>query len=172
MGRARRKAVRRRGGARLQRHHGDPGGGGKTLHRRRLRDFAGIAGGELPGRVRLAAQRSRQTVRAYLLHGAVEHVGKPGALDQWRLRRAWLSDWRADHRTPLRRSRRAGHGQGIRGPARRTEAVARAAEEVTPTVPSCADQSPVSDDVRTRTLFSYFDAFSLREPNTLRSKTL
>ncbi len=37
------------------------------------------------GRIRLPAQRSRQAVRAHLLHRAVEHVGKSGGLDQWRL---------------------------------------------------------------------------------------
>ncbi len=41
-----------------------------------------------------------------------------------------LSDRRADHRPPLRRSRRARHGEGVRGLARAAEAVAEAAEEV------------------------------------------
>ena len=41
-----------------------------------------------------------------------------------------LSDRRADRRPPLRRHRRARHGQGVRGPARRAEAMAVAAEEV------------------------------------------
>ena len=74
-----------------------------------------------------------QAVRAHLLHRAVEHVGKSGHLDQWRLRQEGLSDRRADRRPPLRRSRRARHGQGVRGPARPAEAVAEPAEEVSRT---------------------------------------
>ena len=68
-----------------------------------------------------------------------EHIGytvpwnmseNPADLDQWRLRRQGFSDRRADRRPPLRRSRRARHGQGVRGPARPAAAVAVAAEEV------------------------------------------
>ena len=58
----------------------------------------------------------------------------PGRLDQWRLRRQGFSDRRADRRPPLRRSRRARHGQGVRGPARPAAAVAVAAEEVSSSV--------------------------------------
>ena len=72
-----------------------------------------------------------KAVRAHRLHRAVEHVGESGRLDQWRLRQQGLSDRRADRRPPLRRSRRARHGQGVRGPARPAEAVAEPAEEVT-----------------------------------------
>ena len=86
MGGARRETLRRRRGQGLQRHHGDPRRGGKTVLRTRLRDFAGVAGGEFRGRIRQPAQRSRQAVRAHLLHRAVEHGGKSGRLDQWRLR--------------------------------------------------------------------------------------
>ena len=71
-----------------------------------------------------------QAVRAHRLHRAVEHVGESGRLDQRRLRQEGLSDRRADRRPPLRRSRRARHGEGVRGPARRAAAVAEAAEEV------------------------------------------
>ena len=49
----------------FQRHHGDPRGRGKTVRRSRLRDLAGIAGGEFRRRTRRPAQRSRQAVRAY-----------------------------------------------------------------------------------------------------------
>ncbi len=41
-----------------------------------------------------------------------------------------LSDRRADRRPPLRRSRRARNGEGVRGPARPAKAVAEAAEEI------------------------------------------
>ena len=37
----------------------------------------------------------------------------PADLDQWRLRRKRVSDRRPDRRPPLRRSRRARHGQGV-----------------------------------------------------------
>ena len=47
-------------------------------------------------------------------------------------RQEGLSDRRADRRPPLRRPRRARHGQGVRGPARRATAVAEPAEEVAP----------------------------------------
>ena len=55
---------------------GDPRGGCKTVLRPRLRDFAGVAGGELPGRIRLPDQRSGQAVRAHRLYRAVEYVRK------------------------------------------------------------------------------------------------
>ena len=58
---------------------------------------------------------TRKTVRAHLLHRAVEHVGKSGRLDQRRLQRKRLSDRRSDHRPPLRRPRRARHSEGVRG---------------------------------------------------------
>ena len=51
----------------------------KTVRGPRLRDFAGVAGGEFRRRTRQPAQRSRQAVRAHLLHRAVEHVGNPAA---------------------------------------------------------------------------------------------
>ena len=54
----------------------------------------------------------------------------PADLDQWRLRQQGFPDRRADRRPPLRRPRRARHGQGLRGPARPAKAVAVAAEEV------------------------------------------
>jgi Asp-tRNA(Asn)/Glu-tRNA(Gln) amidotransferase A subunit family amidase len=79
---------------------------------------------------RFTPQRPRKAVRAHLLHRAVEHVGKPGRLDQWRLRQQGLSDRRADHRPPLRRSRGARHGQGVRRPAGCAKAVAGPAEKV------------------------------------------
>ena len=46
------------------------------------------------------------------------------------LRQEGLSDRRPDRRPPLRRSRRARHGQGVRGLARTAEAVAEPAEEI------------------------------------------
>ena len=46
MGGARREAVGRRRHQGFQRHHGDPRRGGKTVRRSRLRDLAGVAGGE------------------------------------------------------------------------------------------------------------------------------
>ena len=132
VGRARREAFRRRRGARLQHDHGDPRGCGKTVRRARLCDLAGLAGGQVRRRTRRAAQRSRQAIRAHLLHRAMEHGGESGGVGQRRLRRQGLSDRRADRRPPLRRSRRARDGQGIRGPARSAAAVAGTAEEVTP----------------------------------------
>ena len=51
MGRSRREAFGRRRHQGFQRHDGDPRGGGKTVPRPRLRDFAGFAGGELPRRI-------------------------------------------------------------------------------------------------------------------------
>ena len=54
--------------------HGDPRGGCKTVLRTGLRDLARFAGGELPGRVRRADQRSRQAVRAHRLYRALEYV--------------------------------------------------------------------------------------------------
>ena len=71
-----------------------------------------------------------KAVRAHRLHRAVEYVGEPGRLDQWRLRQEGLSDRRADRRPAVRRSRRARHGQGVRRPARPAKAVAGPAEEV------------------------------------------
>ena len=48
----------------------------------------------------------------------------------------WFSDRRADRRPPLRRHRRARHGQGVRGIAGAAAAVAEPAEEiVTPVIP-------------------------------------
>ena len=130
VGGGRRQAVGRRRDPGLQRHHGDPRRGWQIVRRTRLCDFAGIAGGELPGRVRRPDQRSRPAVRTHLLHRTLEHVGKSGGLDQWRLRRARISDRRADCRPPLRRSRRARHGQGVRDDARPAKTLAEAAEEV------------------------------------------
>ena len=55
----------------------------------------------------------------------------------------WFSDRRADRRPPLRRHRRARHGQGVRGLARPAEAVAEPAEEiVTPVIPGRAQREP------------------------------
>ena len=85
MGGNRRQAVRRRRHPGLQCHHGDPRRGGKAVLRSRLRDLAGIAGGEFRRRTRRPDQRSRQAVRTHRLYRAVEYVGKPGRLDQWRL---------------------------------------------------------------------------------------
>ena len=84
MGGSRREAFGRRRHPGFQCHHGDPRGGGKTVLRSRLRDLAGIAGGEFRRRIRLPDQRSGKTVRTHRLHRAVEHVGKSGGLDQWR----------------------------------------------------------------------------------------
>ena len=86
MGGTRRKALGRRGHQRFQRDDGDPRRRGKAVLRSRLRDLAGIAGGEFPRRIRRADQRSRKAVRAHLLHRAVEHVGESRRFDQWRLR--------------------------------------------------------------------------------------
>ena len=85
MGGSRRQTLGRRRHQGLQRHHGDPRRRCKAVPRTRLRDFAGIAGRELPCRVRRADQRSRQAVRAHLLYRAMEYVGEPGRLHQWRL---------------------------------------------------------------------------------------
>jgi hypothetical protein len=76
-----------------------------------LRDFAGIASrepAELP-----PDQRSRKYVRAHRLHrrGTCRKIL---SLDQWRLYER-VSDRRPDRRPPLRRSRCARHGQGVRG---------------------------------------------------------
>ena len=49
-----------------------------------------------------------------------------------------LSDRRADRRPPLRRSRRARHGKGVRRPARPAKAMAEAAEIITFVIPGCA----------------------------------
>ena len=130
MGRGRRRAVRRRRRQGVQCHHGDPVGGGQTFRRYRLCGFAGVAGDQFRGRTRLPAQRPGQAVRAYLLHRALEHVGKSGGLDQWRLWRRRISDRRADHRPPLRRPRRARNGQGVRDHARPAKAVAGAADVI------------------------------------------
>src|SRR6476619_5547472 len=130
MGGNRREAHGRRRHQGLQCHYGDPGGGGKTVRRSRLRDFAGVAGGKFRRRTRLPDQRSRKTVRAYLLYRAVEHGGKSGHRDQRRLWRERISDRRADRRPPLRRHWRAGNGEGIRGLARSAKAVAEPAEEL------------------------------------------
>ena len=115
MGGSRRQSHGRRRRQGLQRHHGDPGSGGKTVLRSRLRDLAGVAGGEFRRRTRRPHQRSRQAVRTYRLHRAVEHVGKSGRFDQWRLRCKGLPDRRPDRRPPLRRHRRARNGEGVRG---------------------------------------------------------
>ena len=61
MGGSRRKAFRRRCHQRLQPDHGDPRCCGKTVLRARLFDLAGLAGGEFPGGVRRAAERSRKS---------------------------------------------------------------------------------------------------------------
>ena len=132
MGGSRRETLRRRRHQGLQRHHGDPRRGGKAVLRSRLRDLAGIAGGEFPGRIRLPAQRSRQSrssTSAYTVPWNMSEnpaVSINGGYDK-----QGLSDRRADRRPPLRRSRRARHGQGVRRPARSAKAVAGAAEEVT-----------------------------------------
>ncbi len=98
---------------------------GKAVQRDRLCDLAGLAGGEFPGRAGLAAERSRQAFRAHRLYRAVEHGGKSGGLDQWRLRQQGFPDRRPDHRPPLRRYRRARHGQGVREFARRRKSRGR-----------------------------------------------
>ena len=67
------KTFRRRRHQGFQRHDGDPRRGCKTVPRPRLRDFAGVAGGELPGRIRRPDQRSGQAVRAHCLYRAVEY---------------------------------------------------------------------------------------------------
>ena len=85
LGGSRREALGRRRRQGFQCHHGDPRRRGKTVLRPRLRDLAGVAGGEFRRRTRLPDQRSRKTVRAHRLHRAVEHVGKSGRLDQRRL---------------------------------------------------------------------------------------
>ena len=59
----------------------------------------------------------------------------PAVSDQWRLRQERFPDRRADHRPPLRRHRRARHGQGVRGPARPAKTVAVAAEEIASVIP-------------------------------------
>ena len=61
MGGSRREALRRRRHQGLQRHHGDPHRRGKAVLRSRLCGLPGVAGGELPRRVRLPGQRSRQS---------------------------------------------------------------------------------------------------------------
>src|SRR3989442_14483619 len=99
-----------------------------------------MARGQPPGRIRRADQRPRQAVRAHRLYRAVEYVRKSCDLAQWRLRQQRFPDRRADHRPPLRRSRRTRHGQGVRGPARSAKAVAEPAEEVTlAVIPGCAE---------------------------------
>src|SRR6266403_1220066 len=124
MGGSRREAFGRRRDPRFQYHHGDARRRGKAVRRTRLCDFPGLAGGEFRRRTRLPAERSRQAVRAYLLHRAVEHGGKSGRVDQRRLRCERLPDRRPDHRPPLRRPRRSRDGKNLRDPARGTKAVA------------------------------------------------
>jgi aspartyl-tRNA(Asn)/glutamyl-tRNA(Gln) amidotransferase subunit A len=102
MGRARRQAVGRRRDTRLQHDHGDPRRRSETVQRFRLCDLAGVAGGEVRRGAGLAPQRSRQAVRAHLLHRDLEHGGEPRGVDQWRLRRQGLPDRCADHRPPVR----------------------------------------------------------------------
>ena len=90
----------------------------------------GCAERELSRGMGLADQRPHEAVRAHRLYRAVEYVGEPGRLAQRRLRRQGFSDRRADRRPPLRRYRRARHGQGVRGPARTAATLAEAAGEV------------------------------------------
>ena len=113
LGRVRRKAVGRRRDPRLQPDHGDPCGGVKAVLRARLCDLADRAERELCGGMGLAHQRSDEAVRAHLLYRAVEYVGEPRRLHQWRLRCHGFSHRCPDRRPPLRRYRRARHGQGF-----------------------------------------------------------
>ncbi len=66
------------------------------------------------------------------------------------LRQTGFSDRRADRRPPLRRSRRARHGQGVRRPARPAEAVAGAAEEVATSRRHCRACPGASTSLRYR----------------------
>ncbi|MET4845780.1 aspartyl-tRNA(Asn)/glutamyl-tRNA(Gln) amidotransferase subunit A [Bradyrhizobium japonicum] len=125
-----RKALGRRRDPRIQPDHGDPRGCVKAVLRARLRDLADRAERELPGGLGFTHQRSHEAVRTHLLYRAVEYVGKPRGFRQWRLRRQRLSHRRTDRRPPLRRYRRARHGQGFRGPARRAEALAEPAGDL------------------------------------------
>ena len=83
MGGKRRETERRRCGQGLQRHHGDPGRGGETVLRVRLCDFAGIAGGEFPRRVRRPDQRSRcgrSSTSATPCHGTWRKIRRPRSM--------------------------------------------------------------------------------------------
>ncbi len=72
----------------------------------------------LPGRMGLAAERSGKTVRAYRVHGAVEHVRAAGAVAELRLLEVGPADRAADRRSTLRGPVRPAARRLLRSPAR------------------------------------------------------
>ena len=107
MGRGRCEALRRRCDARLQPDDGVAPARRAAVRQDRLSDLADRADPGVCGGARLARRRSGTSVRAHLLHGAVEFHRAAGRVDQRRFHEDRPADRRADRRPPLRRSWRA-----------------------------------------------------------------